>query len=464
MRRLKGYISLLMMVCMMAGVLPETFAGMIGEAVTAHAEMRTVSADNITSASGDKTPVTDELESGGWRYRICADGYAELFGYTDASVTSLTFPSALDGVWVVRVADGGFAENIAVNSITVPAQISEIPSTAFPDNTQMTVHAYNGTAALAFASVRGFDQDNQSEYDLFDDILDLSELKPSQWSLSGNTFNIEAPYSRMISIGARIYLPPKDEYVTGLPVEITSYNSDEGSAQFSELSFEEAVESFRAENVQMVPDIDHIQILAEGVEFDESAARRSMSGTGKVPLSFNLNLKLNDAFSISGSVGYTPSLAVSVDYEAFKINELSYENKTTSSWKVKVKGKGKYIDEHPIKAPLSKSKKLARVPMVETGTPLSVWLDLSVEITVEGEVTFKGEYSTSEKVSWKEGKKLKKTNSDSEKNLIFLDQSGWLQMPSVQWAFILVLWRPGLILKLVNFLVPMDGKLKQRKV
>ena len=81
------------------------------------------------------------MERGGWRYRICADGYIELLGYTDTTVTSLKLPTVLEGAWVVRMAENAFADNAALTEVTIPAQISEIPESAFPNNTGMTVHA-----------------------------------------------------------------------------------------------------------------------------------------------------------------------------------------------------------------------------------------------------------------------------------------------------------------------------------
>lgn len=35
-----------------------------------------------------------------WLYRIGADGYAEVLGYRDASVSTLSIPAALGGAWV----------------------------------------------------------------------------------------------------------------------------------------------------------------------------------------------------------------------------------------------------------------------------------------------------------------------------------------------------------------------------
>ena len=112
-RNLKALVSVFLVVCLLVGFTPGSFITAVGESIAAHAESQ--------EGAKEKKPVSDEMESGGWRYRLCADGYAELLGYTDTSVTSLAFPTALEGVWVVRVAEGAFEDNSAVTSITVSA-------------------------------------------------------------------------------------------------------------------------------------------------------------------------------------------------------------------------------------------------------------------------------------------------------------------------------------------------------
>ena len=397
-RTLKVVLSLILAVaCLATGLVPDVFGAALVQSMQAHAE--------ADKAADDAQPVTGELTSGGWRYRVCADGYIELLGYTDAFATTLTLPAALEGAWVVRIAENGFAENAALSDVTIPAQISEIPDSAFSHNASLTIHAYNGTAALLFANKRGFVQDNRSEFDFFEDILDLSEMKSAQWSLSGSSVTFEAPYSRMLRAGMKVYLPRKGELTNGLPVRIVS--CADGTASYEELNFADAIRSFDVQNVQLTPDVENIQILAEGVELDPTTARGTVTATGSVPLMFTLNFEVNEILSVSGSISYTPSLSASVDYGFFKLNEFTYENKSTISYEIKAIGKRKLfkVESNPIK--------LASVPMI-SGTPLSCCLELVLEVTLEGEVSIKATMETSEKVSIKNGK-VTKSKSVSNK-------------------------------------------------
>lgn len=400
-RYLKSFISLLLIVVCLAAGFTDAFTKAVAEAIQEQAEQNKLAAN--------ARPVTETLESNGWQYRVCADGYAELLGYTDTSADTLTLPTALGGTWVVRIAKNGFAENASLTDVFIPAQINEIPNTAFPGNSTLTVRAYNGTAALLFAQKRGLAQKNQSKYDFFDNVLDLSEIKSSQWSIVNHQLTFEAPFSRILSTGTKVYLPKTSAYANGLPVELTSYDASTGTAGYLELNFTEALKSYKAENVQMAPDIAGIQILAYGVELDPSTAKGTVTASAQLPLTFNLNLRLSNSMKLSGSVGYNISLFASVDYGFFKINSFSYKSKTSSFQNINLSKSGKFFEKE---AP-AKSLKLARVPMV-SATLLSVWLELTLVVSAQGEISIKSELTTTEKCTWK-NKQMTKSKSESNK-------------------------------------------------
>lgn len=193
------------------------------------------------------------------------------------------------------------------------------------------------------------------------------------------------------------------------PVELTSYDASTGTAGYLELNFTEALKSYKAENVQMAPDIAGIQILAYGVELDPSTAKGTVTASAQLPLTFNLNLKLSNSMKLSGSVGYNISLFASVDYGFFKINSFSYGSKTSSFQNINLSKSGKFFEKE---AP-AKSLKLARVPMV-SATLLSVWLELTLVVSAQGEISIKSELTTTEKCTWK-NKQMTKSKSESNK-------------------------------------------------
>lgn len=88
-RYLKSFISLLLIVVCLAAGFTDAFTKAVAEAIQEQAEQNKLAAN--------ARPVTETLESNGWQYRVCADGYAELLGYTDTSADTLTLPTALGG-------------------------------------------------------------------------------------------------------------------------------------------------------------------------------------------------------------------------------------------------------------------------------------------------------------------------------------------------------------------------------
>ena len=87
----------------------------------------------FSSLSGVAQAETEETSKDeNWRYSIGADGYATVLGYASETAASLKIPRMLGGAFVVRLAEHAFAGNEALEQITIPAAVADIPSTAFP--------------------------------------------------------------------------------------------------------------------------------------------------------------------------------------------------------------------------------------------------------------------------------------------------------------------------------------------
>ena len=142
-RTMKAILSLALVFCILSGMMPITPDWAAG---LAYAE-----------------DATGQLTSGKWVYSLRADGTAELIGYKDADIQSLSLPAQIDGVWVSGLAENAFAENKALTRVTIPSSIADVPMTAF-SACSPTVSAYNGSAALAFAEERELKTGNLSSY------------------------------------------------------------------------------------------------------------------------------------------------------------------------------------------------------------------------------------------------------------------------------------------------------------
>lgn len=293
-RIMKRALSILLTLCCCAGLLSAEFPF-----------SRTARAEQV-----DTTPSGGEsADTTGWLYRIADDGYAEVLGYSDPSATNLAIPTSLGGAWVVRIAADAFADNAALATITIPATVADISATAFPGHAALTIRAANGTAALRFADQRGFDAVNTSQYDFFDDILDLSEMKKSQFSLTGNAVTLASPYSVQATVGGKLFLPAAGEYADGLPLEITSVTKSGASVvlTFTALDFTETLETYSVEDVPLTPDLDNVIILEEGFQLLNTESRGEASLSVSQALSFKVDHELVKGVKVQGSLSYAQS-------------------------------------------------------------------------------------------------------------------------------------------------------------
>ena len=382
--------------------------------------------------------VSDETESGGWLYRVCEDGNAMLLGHADTAVERLVLPKSVDGHWVARLSEDAFADNAMLREAEIPASIGEIPETAFPNSASLEIRAYNGTAAMALAKKRGFAFENRSEFDFFDDIVDLSEMKRAQWSLSGTTLTLGMPYALLAAEGKKLYLPANDEYRSGLPValESVSLDADGATARVSAINFMDAVNSYHVENEQLYVDYDNIVILSEGVELDrdklKSTARSTAVVTGRdIRLApFKINLEIAKGVTLSGSVQVTWDKAtVTVDYSARKLNslqidlvdtyncELSLHSETMvedeTTWAEdrlaeKTSGESRYTEKRAVKQMPKQNlpgrrKYIANVPLF-SGAVVGVYASIYVDYSIEGEVTVGFEAKDTRTINYSNGK------------------------------------------------------------
>lgn len=334
-----------------------------------------------------------EAEDTGWQYRICEDGYAEVTGYTGTR-TALTIPETLGGAWVVRVAQGALS-HLDARSIQVPETISQIPAGSLP--AQAAVHAVNGSCAHQAALTEGKAFVNLSEYDLFDDILDLSDMPQAFFSVTGDQLTISDPYARLIQPGMRLFLPAMSGYAHGLPVQVIDVLNAGSAAQvtFRELGFTDTVETYSVENLLLTPDYSRTEILADGFTMLSTAPRGMGIGNETV---FGIDFQAPNGFGISGSLTMDVSYTVDLDMEWMKINGFSYEGSETYKFDIKFS----QISESVNTGTLNDKITFARVPLASTGL-VSAWLEAALVFRAEGSVSVEYTVVFNETCTWKKG-------------------------------------------------------------
>lgn len=353
-------------------------------------------------------PVSEVKESGGWLYRVCADGNAQLLGYTDTAAQSLTLPKAVDGYWIVRLSENAFADNTGLERVTIPAQIGEIPDSAFSAQSNLTATGYNGSAAMKLADRRGFSWNSLSQYDFFEDVLDLSEIKSSQWSLNGTVLTLDAPYSLLLREGGKIYLPPKGDFKNGtaLTVSSISFVGDSAAAKIEALNFMEAVRSYHAEDLQMMIDREHIQILNDGVSLDTSVSRGKLDATLGSPLTFNVKIPITTDVTVEGKLKFGTEITASVDYGFFTINRFEMTEKDTTGFEGEVVYKNKLLEHEETDSQGNKKIAgeitLAKAPLYSAGL-LSIELEIKLSVDFSGKIKIKYETVTKTSIVFENG-------------------------------------------------------------
>lgn len=339
----------------------------------------------------------DSADDSGWIYRILPTGDCEIVGYEDRNISKLTIPKSIDGHIVTALSENAFENNIALTDIFIPSSVIFIPDTAFSVQKNLVIRSANGTCATAFSANAGFINLCTSEYDLWPDIIDLSEMDAAFFTLTQNTVQIQFPYSTLIKPGAKLLLPESYCYPNGLPVEIQAVSSltEAASASYRVLDFTETLESYTVSNVNATADVNGIVILADGFSYENPALQPKGAVSFGKELTFNVDFELAKGRNVSGSISFTPSYTFDIDYRNFSIKELSYTNKTTSSFNLKFTDSTDLYENKPS----AESVTFAKVPL-STPTLLSVWLELSLVVSVEGEVAIETSIVTTERFTW----------------------------------------------------------------
>lgn len=405
MKKIRGTIAVALILCMIITASPIGFIGETAEFFQAWAEEQ--QPVEMGNPSGSVT------SSEGWIYRIVSDDRIELLGHSDALAKELSIPERIDSRWVVGIGENAFEGNPDLECIFIPTCVAQIHETAFPASEKLRVQGWNGSAGLAFASAHGLVLENRSNYDFFDQIIDLSGLKSSQWGLSGSTLRISEPFDAQIEVGSELFIPPCERFVKGMPVSILSAEKQEGYSLFcyTNLDFASSVESYHEEDVRLVPDLSRVRILEDGFTLRSSGSTyaRSINSFEINPsLEFEVSCDIGEDSSLDGTIKWTPSILATVDYSDFKINELSYTNTTTTVFSV---GVGNDQSEK-LAAPSRDDKTIdfAEVPLVSVGL-VTAYARLSIVINVEGSAELEVTLLSTEYVNFRPDTGLKRDKS-----------------------------------------------------
>ncbi|MGN1021124.1 MAG: leucine-rich repeat protein [Aristaeellaceae bacterium] len=347
----------------------------------------------------------EPLQQEQWLYRLTEDGTAEILGYADASAEQLTIPTQLGGAYVTAIGDNAFAEHAALRELTVPVQVARISDSAFPQEDAPVIRTRNGSQALRYARSHGMTVRNLSTFDFFAEVLDLSEMDASAWSVQGGTLRLAQPYAGLVSAGDKVYLPARGDWSQGMPVRLDTLTYEDGTAvaACTILSLPEALQSYHAEDVPLYLDLDAME-LGEGVTL-APVSRGAATAEMGYQSSFKFEKSYSNGVTVKGDATIGLSVTGSVDYEWLEISSVSLTTKETGS----ITGNVSYDGSEDQSSSLTRSFLLFRAPLVSEGV-LSAWTDVYVNLSLNGEATFTMSVGAEQQLSVTEDNVLTRKN------------------------------------------------------
>ena len=278
---------MLTLVLLFTGVNWDAFTGVNAYAATASAG---------SEAQGD-TP-EGLLSLGGWLYWV-EDGQAIVAGYEDRSVSSLQIPARLGGYPVTGIGQKAFCENAALRTIEVPTNVTRIADDAFFGLSSVTLIAYHGAYALAYAAGKGLGGRSIAMPGVVfaDGVLDLSGLPEGAYhGLNEGGAVFRAKEATFLEVGQILYFPKNSLYPTGLAVrvEMLTANGEELYAVFSQPEWGDCFENVSGEE-ELYLDWGNA-IVYEGFESTDVAA-----SAASFKHSFNISQKIGED-KLSGSI------------------------------------------------------------------------------------------------------------------------------------------------------------------
>ncbi len=154
---------------------------------------------------------SEEFRSGSWIYCLLKDNIVSVEGY-EGSVTSLKIPTEIDGHPVGAIADGAFADQPGLTSVTIPTQVFSIGAEAFSNPLNLRVTCYDGSAAQAWAKEQGAKVNSLTSMDLNSGVVDLSGVRASDRRVSGSRMYINTALSYVLTPGTVFFFEGTDKY------------------------------------------------------------------------------------------------------------------------------------------------------------------------------------------------------------------------------------------------------------
>ena len=207
--------------------------------------------------------------SGQWEYKINKSGYAAIVGYTDKAASFLYVPHMIDGLFVSSLSNDAFADLHNLESIVIPTEVATFGSNLFADR-NVTICAWNGSLALAYASSNGLGRTNLSELDFQPDVVDLSGASTESYYIADGALVAEGTLACGLTEGKPFFIPGADkaglDITTGIISSQSIISDYQVSLAYSEARRSDMIRSFTVSSSDPGVMIEVVSV-GEGVEY-----------------------------------------------------------------------------------------------------------------------------------------------------------------------------------------------------
>lgn len=166
------------------------------------------------------------LAEDGWEYRATEDGFAQITSYIDEGDRIVSVPDRIGGKWVVSIGEDAFKDADSMKIVAIPGTVTHIHENAFSGRTDFCIRAYNGSAALKFASIMGVDSQNLSELYFTEGVVDLTGINSTEYSYITNGVRLLNVHARRLEVGGLFFIPSDERNSLGEAYEVRAMEED----------------------------------------------------------------------------------------------------------------------------------------------------------------------------------------------------------------------------------------------
>ncbi len=315
MKTLRSAVSVLLVLTMALGLVPEGLSSLIQTKVFAETQVYSaVDQSDMQSVLTDAEKAVREgldLTDGSWRYIVLpSNGWVVITGYTGIAPGVLTVPDQLEGYDVVGIAESALLGNDTAQTVEIPGNVMAMGKDALPSG--CVVSALSGSYAQDWAKRNRHAFQSASEMDFCTGVIDLSDVRTENFiRVSATEVRLRELEARRLAENKLFFLAdPNNLYQISYYRVIAVSKQVDGFITFTceTPEVDSVLNYFEAADQPMYMDMSTLQ-LNEGVELvSPHVSRRSIAE----PMG-EMDIVPGISFHPSFKIG---SLKISADLEA----------------------------------------------------------------------------------------------------------------------------------------------------